>query len=354
MSSMSRIFVTAALLAATLACSGGATEAPKKVENVKPKPAPPPAEFVGTKLASVDGMPVGSRSFEILATRKTPADGKAFTLDEKKDVLGEAITDEVLFQAAFDRALYQDPKVRKIMVNLLLREEVYGTVTNDDFTEEEQRTFFEEHKEEFVVPEKIQVKRVFVAETEGRDSKARADEARTKIMADPEAFRDVAAEYSDGPFKRRGGDLGYVSRDGKPGLPPEVLGKAFELEVGVVSEPFMAGGGWNVLLVPNKRERLERTFEQMRGSVLRRLKNDRYDSLADDFIGKLKAERKVEIDESALGAYAPPSPGSRPGFPMDKPQGLEALAQPKSPDELDPDDDEDAFKKALMNQDENE
>lgn len=338
MSSMFRIFATTTFLATTIACSGGG--GPKAATNAKPTPAQPPAEFVGTKLASVNGMPVGSKSFEILAARKTPADGKAFSMDEKKEVVQDAITDEVLFQAAFERAMYQDPKVRKIMVNLLLREEVYGTVENDDFSEEQQRKFFEDHKEEFVVPEKIQLKRIAVAESEGRDAKARAEEARAKVVANPEGFRDVAAEYSDGPFKRRGGDLGYVSRDGKPGLPPEVLTKAFSLEVGQVSEPFLAGGSYNVIMVANKRERLERTFEQMRGSVLRRLKNDRYEELTTTFIDKLKEGRSIEIDDAALGSYSPPGPASsRPGFPSaaGNLNGVPGMAKPPPDEDVDPD-----------------
>jgi parvulin-like peptidyl-prolyl isomerase len=329
------------------ACAGGTSG-----ESAKPGAtgtmAPPPDAFVGVPLAKVDGMPVGTAAFEQFSQRQTPADGKAFSMDEKKKILEDAITDEVLFQAAFDKGLYHDPKVRKIMINLLLRESVYTEVNNNEFTDAELLAFFEEHKEEFVMPEKVQVMRLFVAITNVRDDAAAlaaAQQHYTTIVANPEEFRAVATEHSDDPFKRRGGDLGYISREGKPGVPPEVTARAFELEVGTVTEPFLAAGGYNILYVAKKRERLERTFEQMRGSVLRRMKNDRYEALSAAFVDKLREGTKIETLDGALEMYTP-IPPSRPGASMmpaggeGGPVGLQGaqIAQPGAEPVLDIDD----------------
>ncbi len=331
MSMMTKTLSIAVVLGALAACTGGNTGPKKSEEPAVVKPAAPSADRVGTKLATVGGLPVGTAGFEMLSARKTPANGVSFSMEEKKEILDEVITDEVLFQAAFEEALYQDPKVRKILVNLLLRAEVYGNVGNEDFTEEEQRTYYAEHKEEFVVPEKRQVKRIFVAVSDSMGPAAaekKAAEARTKVLADPETFREVAEEFSDGPFKRRGGDLGYISLDGKPGIPPEVTRNAFDLAVGEASEPFLAGGGYNIVYVVNQRERLERTFEQMRGSVLRRLKNDKFERMADEFVTKLKAKRPVQIDEAALESYDAKKE-ARPGLPL--PGAAANLTPPPKP-----------------------
>jgi hypothetical protein len=322
---MSTFSVRALTLVAALslaACSGSSGEGADAAKSGKM--APPPNAFVGTPLAKVNGMPVGSASFEQFSQRQPPADGKAYTMEEKRKILDEAITDEVLFQAAFDAGLYHDPKVRKIMINLLLREGVYGEVSNEDFTDAELQAFFEEHKEEFVVPEKVQVMRLFVAINNTRpapEAERLANEHYAKIKANPEEFRAVATEHSDDPFQRRGGDLGYISREGKPGIPPEVTARAFDLEVGTVTEPFLAAGGYNILYVAKKRERLERTFEQMRGSVLRRMKNDRYEALSDTFVDKLREAAKVEALDGPLELYTPIPPG-RPGASMMAPGGV--------------------------------
>jgi parvulin-like peptidyl-prolyl isomerase len=244
-------------------------------------------------------------------------------MDERKEVLDKLVTEEVLFQEAAARGLYRDPKVRKIMVNLLLRQEVYDDVRTTQISPDELEAYYEAHKDEFTVPEKIQIKRIFVEF--GGDSNRTEEAALTlaqdlagRIKKDPTVFKDLAEQYSDDPFKRRGGDLGYVARDGKPGVPPEVIAKAFELPLNQVSEPFVAGEGVNILLVPAKREAVERTFEQMKGSVLRRLKNDRFQQLTEEYIDRAKTKYTVEVDEAVLASTKveprPPGPsGIDPG-----------------------------------------
>ena len=156
------------------------------------------------------------------------------------------------------------------------------------------------------MPEKIQVKRIFLKSRDDKPAaavQALADDLYARVKAKPDTFKDVAAEYSEDPYRRRGGDLGYVSKEGKPGIDKAVIDKAFELSVGKVSEPFEAAGGWNILMVANKRERVVRSFEQMKGSVLRKLKNDRYKALTDEYIESIKSGYAVAIEEEALNGY---------------------------------------------------
>jgi hypothetical protein len=318
-------FVLAASLT-VVACSGGSSE--KKSSTTSGMLAPPSA-VVGTPLAKVNGFTVGSSAFEVLSQRKTPADGQAFSTDEKREIVDLTVTDEVLFQEAFKKGLYHDPKVRKIMINLLLREEVYGKVSNDDFSDDDLTEYFGTHKEEFVVPEKVHVKRIFVAISNQRpapEAESIAKALFAQVSGAPDTFRDVASESSDGPFKRRGGDLGYISDDGKPGIPSEVTNRAFKMEVGEISEPFLAAGGYNILSIPNRRERLERTFEQMRGSVLRRMKNDRYDSLSTEYVDTLEEGSAIEVMDAALENYTP-IPNARPSMALPT-GGLPSAVQP--------------------------
>ena len=83
------------------------------------------------------------------------------------------------------------------------------------------------------------------------------------------------SKHSEDPYRRRGGDVGFVPKTGKPGLDPEIVDKAFAMEVEQVSEPFKTNEGYNVIYIANKRDRVERTFQQMKGSVLRKVKNEK-------------------------------------------------------------------------------
>lgn len=300
---------TALVIGTLVACTGGSS-GPAPSEGPKaPQLAAPPAALVGTPLATVGDQPLGTAAADPLANRVTPADGAALSDEEKREVLDEAIRDEKLFQEAFARGIYHDPKVKRLMINLLLRTEIYENVRNDEIPETEVRAFFDEHKEEFNVPAKVLVQRLFVGARAGRTSeeaKAKAEELRAQVAGDPAArWREVASEGSEGPFARRGGDVGFLTREGRPGVPPEVVAMAFEVEEGTVSEVFEGGGGWNVIFVPKKRERVTRTYEQMRGAAMRRLKNQRYMEMLDELVGSLDAKYPTTVDEEAVSSWTP-------------------------------------------------
>jgi parvulin-like peptidyl-prolyl isomerase len=192
------------------------------------------------------------------------------------------------------------------MVNTLLRQEVYAQVRNSDFIEELLQAYYDAHPEEFIVPEKVQIKRILVRVTDERPEAAAQEEAarlRGLVAADPkETFKDVASKSSEDPYRRRGGDIGFVSADGKPGLDQAIVDKAFQMGVGEVSEPFKTEDGYNIIYVANKREKVERTFQQMKGSVLRKVKNEKLKELYDQYVAQLKQGAKVEIDEAKLAA----------------------------------------------------
>src|SRR5262245_61432616 len=71
-------------------------------------------------IAKVGDAVITAQDFAAAAARATPA-GPELTKEERRKVLDDLVTEEVLFQEAVAKGLYRDPKVRKIMVNLLLR-----------------------------------------------------------------------------------------------------------------------------------------------------------------------------------------------------------------------------------------
>ncbi len=282
------------------------------------------AEDIGDVLANVNGLEVGSKAFKAAAARKVPADGKALSTDEKKDVLKRLVDEKLLYQAALKEGLDRDPKVQKVMVNTLLREAVYAKVKNSDFTDESLQKYFDEHQSEFVVPEKVQIKRVLIKVSADRDdaaAKAEATRLLAEVNADTTKFAEVAKASSEGPYKRRGGDVGFVPADGKPGLDKSVVSEAFKLSVGGVSDVFKTDEGYNFVMAANKRDKVERTFQQMKGSVLRKVKNEKLKNLYDTYVADLRNGATINTEDAKLDAIevepakAPKHPGMRPPMP---------------------------------------
>ena len=291
-------------LALLMACEGGTTTgATKPAGDQAGQPAA--AEDIGEVLATVNGIEIGSKEYEQAAARKTPAAGDALSAAEKQEVMDRLVEEKLLYEAALKKGLDKDPKVQKVMVNSLLRDVVYNNVRNSDFTDEELQKYYDAHKEEFVVPEKVQIKRILIKITDERPddkAKAEADRIRGLLVKKPDDFKDLAAQFSEDPYRRRGGDVGFVPRTGKPGLDPDVVNKAFEVPVDTISEAFKTSEGYNLIQVSNKRERVERTFQQMKGSVLRKVKNEKLKELYDKYVADLKATAKINVNADKLNA----------------------------------------------------
>jgi peptidyl-prolyl cis-trans isomerase C len=284
------------------ACEGGSTTVDEPVGDATAVVE----RDIGEVLAEVNGMKVGSSDFAQSAARVAPADGKELTLEERKEVLQTLIDDKLLYEEALRQGLDQDPKVQKVMVNTLLREQVYSQVRNSDFSDDELRAYYDEHKEDFVVPEKVQVKRILIRVNDTRtdeEAKALANDVRGQIAPDPKTkFKEAAATYSEDPYKRRGGDVGFVSAAGKPGLDTAIVTKAFELDNGQLSDVFLTDDGYNIVYIANRRERVERTFQQMKGSVLRKVKNQRLKEMYDEYVEGLKVGATITVHDDKLMA----------------------------------------------------
>jgi hypothetical protein len=288
----------------------------------------PSKAVIGSTLATVDGHPIGTREFDPQAVRRAGPSGD-LPLEARLEVMEDLVDEKLLYIEALRRDLDLDPKIQKMMVNTLLKEEVYSSVRTADISEDELRAYFEEHKEEFVVPEKLQVKRILVkpkGEETPDDARARAEEIRSEVAARPGDFKALAQQHSQGPFARRGGDMGYVTMEGKPGVDPAVVAHAFTIGRGDVSDVFETRDGWNILHIASKRDKVERTFEQMRGSVLRKVKAEKYRELYESYVAGLRSKAAIDINSKKLekhtiDAVRPLHVGASPGKQALQPQG---------------------------------
>jgi parvulin-like peptidyl-prolyl isomerase len=317
------------LLASTLiGCDQGTTNSPTAA-SVNRAVTSSSAD-AGETLATVNGLTVGTTEFEAAAARKVPKSGETLSSEEKQEVLDRLVDEKLLYLAALDKGLDQDPKVQKVMINTLLREAVYSNVRNSDFTDEDLQKYFDENKDDFVVPAKVQIKRILIKIKDDRPAKkakALAQELRKKLNKDPSQFKDLASKHSEDPYRRRGGDVGFVPQSGKPGLDQKIVDMAFSLKAGdpgkqiegEISKVFKTEDGFNIVVAANKRKKVERTFQQMKGSVLRKVKNEKLKSLYESYVGNLRDGAKIDLETSKLdgleikAARRPAGPGFGPG-----------------------------------------
>lgn len=254
-------------------------------------------------LAYVNGSPITVSEFEQAASRSVPESGTSLSEEEKSEVLDELISNRLLYLRALSMGLDTDEKVQRVMVNTLLREHIYSEVSNADFTQEVLQAWYDEHRDDYVIPEKVQIKRIVIDVTDDRDAAAAMAEAeriRGEVVADEGRFRELAARSSSGPLASRGGDAGFVSIEGRPGLDPAIVEMAFEMSEGDVSDVFETEEGYNVILLARRRARVVRSFQQVRAAVLRKLKNDRMMEVKEAYLTDLQDLWEVTIESDLL------------------------------------------------------
>ncbi len=260
---------------------------------------------IGEPLAWVGDVPIGTREFDALALRQMGRGG-TLTPEIRADVMDRLVKEKLLYVAALNKGIDRDPKIQKMMVNTLLKEDVYGNVRSGDLGDDELQAYFEAHQDDFVVPEKVQIKRILLKKQGDEDDaafKARADALHATLQEHPQDFRALAQKHSQGPYARRGGELGFMTKEGKPGVEKEVVAAAFEQPKGTMTAPFLTGTGWNIVYVPNRHERVERTFDQMRGSVIRKVKSAKYKGLYEDYVEGLRASTEIKLDDAKLAGH---------------------------------------------------
>lgn len=151
--------------------------------------------------------------------------GTTFT-DFQKDVKEQMIAQEFVNQEV----------ASKIMITPAEIEELYN-----------------KNKDRLVAPIRVKLRSILVRKGEGVDpaaAKKKADDALAKIKGG-EDFAKVAAEVSEGPYAKEGGDMGYVT----PGqMVKEIDDVVFTMKPGDVSPVIETAMGYHIFKVEEKQD----------------------------------------------------------------------------------------------------
>ncbi len=296
----------------------------------------------GEVLATVNGSPIYLDDYKDRMEKQSPYIRARYAdLEKKKEFLDNMVRFELLAQAAAARGYANDPEVirsaKQVMTQKLMREEFENKVRREDITDDEMRKYYEEHQSEYNKPAMRRASHILVKVDEAAGPKAEK-EARQKALKilkeakgkekEPNSFRKLAAKYSnDDSNKNRGGDLGYFAstEDGGP-MVKEFSEAVFKMgKINDLTGPVRSKFGFHIIRLTGKRDKIERSFEQVKGQIQHRLFKDKRTKMFDDFIDGLKEKAAIDVKEATLDAYV--VPGSKPARPGEE-EAEEADAVP--------------------------
>jgi hypothetical protein len=240
--------------------------------------------------------------------------------EKRKELVTELVRVELLSREAKRLGYDRDPEVvfayKQQLAKRVLQSEPGEQIQASDITDADVRAYYDAHVSEFVTEAKVRASALAV------DSEAKAAALRETLDAlrakEPRrfsaAFAEAAVQHSaDLSLRQRQGDLGLFDQTGKretgQPIPKAVVDAVFALQtVGELTAVIAADDHFWVATLTDRRDRVERRFEDVQNLIRTKLFRARRDEAREAFINRLEAEARVAVKAEALEKLPAPEP----------------------------------------------
>lgn len=210
---------------------------------------------------------------------------------------GRLASHRMVVQAAEEKGLMAEKDIKEqlddfleySLLKVVEKQEVRDKVT---FTEDELKDYYAQHKEEFVIPEQMEIWEIFTT------SKDMADKAY-RLAKKGKDFQGLASSFSeDSYFSKKGGYLGYKSKTSRAA----VSKAAFEAGENKLVEPVKYRKGWAVIKTGKSRPQTYKSFEKSRSVIVNKIKQQKSRDREKAWELELRNKYKVSINEDVLAS----------------------------------------------------
>src|SRR2546425_5479279 len=237
------------------------------------------------------------------------------TLERKKEFLENLIRNELLAQEAqrqgFDKSPAVKEQMKRAMIQELIKKQLDERLSGADIAEADLKKFYDAHLDDFVKPERARVFHILLAAKDAKEKvaakKHAADllkeiEAREK-KGEVNAFQATAMKESKDQLSApMGGDLRFLSKDElAKAYNSQLADAAFSLKnPGDKAGPVETTAGVELVKLQVKTVALNRSFDESKESIRRRMARERRSREYDDWMKKLRENAKVSINDTEL------------------------------------------------------
>ena len=197
--------------------------------------------------------------------------------------------DQALAQSQTSRAALIRTTREALIIEKLFRQEVFTRVA---VTEEQIRSYFEEHAESFTEPEQVHGQQIVV---KGLDEAKRIQQQ----LWGGKKFSDLARRYSLSADAKVGGDLGFFT---KGLLPPAFDEVMFRLAPGSTSEVVSTEYGYHLFKVLEKKPARKRELVEVRATIEQKLLSQLRTEAQRQYVEGLRAKADVKVNGDSLQA----------------------------------------------------
>ncbi|HWF13848.1 MAG TPA: peptidylprolyl isomerase [Candidatus Acidoferrales bacterium] len=262
----------------------------------------------------------------------TPDEVKAMIAGKEKDLLRDLIDQSLLTQRAKDQGINVDTEVIKrldsirqqyklpdldalekevtksgqdyedfksqlrnqLLTQELMRKEVGSKiiVSHEDIVK-----YYNDHKAEFVRPETVVLREIFVS-TEGKPEadlpalKKKAEGLRDRVLNNGDDFGELAKHYSDSPTAQQSGDLGTFQRSQ---LDSKIAEKVFALKRDQMTDVMETKTGYEVLQVRERYDAGEQPLDKVEPEISNKLYEQSMEPAMRTYLTTLREDSFLQI-----------------------------------------------------------
>jgi parvulin-like peptidyl-prolyl isomerase len=179
--------------------------------------------------------------------------------------------------------------------SMLLQRTVQGEVRPTEVTEEEVRQVYEEKKEQYRVPAKVELEQVFFPVVEDESDRGLVLRSARGLVERVRGGNDLRAEATLAGLEVQ--ELGAIPKED---LRRELQVLLEGLGQSGITDPLETGGGVQVIHMIRRIPAGYQPFEEVSDSIRRLLVQDSYQDQTQGMVERLKAEYLVEVHENRL------------------------------------------------------
>src|SRR5258708_1473338 len=183
-------------------------------------------------------------------------------------------------------------------------------VTETQITQQDLQGYYEQHREEYRVPEQVNVRHILIKSPlpgpDGKVDPKAMDAARAKaqdVLKQVKAggnFADLAKKYSDGPGSaKNGGWLGFI---GKGRTVPEFEKAAFSLPKGGTSDLVQSSYGFHIIHVDEKQDAHLKSLDEVKAQIEPLIKQQKAAQAAQTSAANLLSQARASSLDKAAAA----------------------------------------------------
>lgn len=210
-------------------------------------------------------------------------------------ILQKTIDQELVLAEAEDRGYADRPEFQHAIHNreteLLIPRYLEQVVApRVKVTEDELKSYYSEHKNEYHKLPNVRLGQITVA----------SEEQALELAAQLREGADLAwlvKQHSIDRYKETGGDRGWMTPN--PGL-DAVHDLLLEAPKGTIVDPFGVKDNWQVLMITGREEQGLYTFDEVSGNIEQKVLEAKFRLVLDEFMNKLRERAEIKINEDIL------------------------------------------------------